>query len=666
MSKKDTAGGVGGSDAHEAAAAAGPPQSARQEKEHPEKDRRRYLAPAFIVALAIAIRVLFTIQVYQSEWLNLSRSQDIITTPSGIARQGRNDGTDMEAYDYIARRVIRNGWFEKSADASPLYPYGFLPLAYLLTGSNLLWTIIIQAVFDGVTVLLIYLIALRLYDRRAAVYAGLIAAVYAPFIVYQANLLGEFLLNLLVAALILVLLGVEGRITYKRAVALGALFGLAALAKPTVVVFVPLSAVWLWVRAGSLKRIVTPGAVTAAVALAVILPFSYRNWRGSGEFILIRGNSGKMLYMGNNPRATGAYGEPRGPEAARLAEETRDMPLREKDAVYARAAVQYIRENPRHFLRLLERKFKFFFGAEEIANNVSVTLHRQKTFLKTRVFVGFGFVFPLAVAGFAFSLRRRGVWLLAGQFAIYAAAIILIVVVGRYRLAVVPLLMPAAGFALSEMIFAFKSLEMPRTLGILAVTLAAATPVNWNGLKHLALQKLHPSGFTSTEDGTIIYHDDSNVPTPYAATLSREGRIRKLIHVAEVPEGLREAVVAVMMSVGRAGTLTVKLNDIPWSRPLPEGRARWLYVSFPPGTVRQGFNAIDLEGDGQLEAFVFADDVYHFGRSFYKPREGYIWITRGLDLVTYRTHPSLHIGGSEFKVRLALPVGERPARAPAG
>ena len=421
---------------------------------------------------------------------------------------------------------------------------------------------------------------------------------------------------------------------------------------------------WLWARSRGVKRVILPAAIMLLAALVVILPFTWRNWHGSGQFILIRGNSGKMLYMGNNPRATGAYGEPRGAAADELAEETRDMPLREKDAVYTRAALDHIRKHPRHFLRLLERKFALFFGAEEIANNVSVKLHRQKTFLATPVFVGFGFVFPLAFAGFVFSLRRRGVWLVAGQAAVYAAAIILIVVVGRYRLAILPLVIPAAGFALSEIILSFKSLALGRTIGLMAVTIAVAVPVNWTGLNHFALEKTHPSGFKERTDGMLVYRDDSDRRTPFAATLSREGRIRKLLFVDEVPEGLEKAVVTIMLSAGEPGVLTVSLNEIPQQVFAEETGGTWLYVEFPAAALELGVNAVDLEADWRLEAFIFADDVYHFGRSFYKPREDCIWLTDGFDLVTYRQRPSLHIGGREFKIRIALPVPEQAPAAP--
>ncbi|MHC4713278.1 MAG: glycosyltransferase family 39 protein [Planctomycetota bacterium] len=614
----------------------------------------RAAPPVTVVVLALALRIFFNIQVHTSPVLDLSRVKDLVYNGSSIPRQQYNDGTDMEAYDYIARWILANGWYEKSADVTPLYPYAFLPAVYGLTGAHIFATTIIQAVVDSVTVLLIYLLALRLYDRRVAVYAGLIAAVYAPFIVYQQQILGEFLLGLLVAAFFLVMLGYEGRMSPGRAAAAGVLFGLGILAKPTFVVFAPLAVLWMLKRSGRRpKDSLLPAAVVFALALAVVLPFSYRNWRATGGFHLVRGNSGKMLYMGNNPKATGAYGEPRGPEAARLAEETGNMPLGEKDRVYTRAAIGFIRDNPRAFLGLLWRKFTFFFGADEVPNNLSVRLFRQVTFLRKWIFPGFSSVLPIAVAGLLFSLKRRGVVFIAGQVAVYAAAIIAIVVVGRYRLAVLPLVIPAAGFALSEIILSFKNMRFGRAAAIAVVAAAVAVPVNWFDLRMLVRQKLNKTGFKRVTEYSVRYRDDSNHRTVFTAHMSGPTRIEKLLYVDRLPEDLREVVVACYLSVTRPGVLAIRLNEVDLRTPLLPGGEQWLKVIFPPYAVEAGYNTIALGCEGDLKAYVFADDVFDYGRSFYDPGTR-VWLNDRFDFLTYRRQPSLHMGGHEFKIRLEL------------
>ncbi len=113
---------------------------------------------------------------------------------------------------------------------------------------------------------------------------------------------------------------------------------------------------------------------------------------------------------------------------------------------------------------------------------------------------------------------------------------------------------------------------------------------------------------------------------------------------------------AVRLAVTEAGELEVKLNG-RLRRVLlePSGR-RWVRVGFEPEAVTQGTNVIELSGDGNLQAIVYADDAYKFGRSLYSP-DGKIWIKDELDRTTYRRRPALHMGGHEFKIRLELNYG---------
>jgi len=616
---------------------------------------RRAVAPAVPVVLALVLRVTFTYQIHTSKLPGLTRADDVIAGPGATPVQARDDGTDMEKHDYIARWVLAHGWYEKSADVSPLYPYVALPALYWLTGSDIFASKIVQALFDSATVLLIFLLAARLYDRRSAVYAGLGAAVYAPFIVYQGQLMSEWLLNLLLAALFLVLLGVSERMSWKRAAAAGVLFGLAAAAKPTALVLAPLALVWIWRRAGwGWRAALGPSAVAAGAALLVLLPFGWRNYHATGQAYLIRGNSGIMLYMGNNPSATGAYKQPSGEAASELAERTASMPLCEKDRVYRDAALSWISRNPGDWLRLMWRKFKLYFSAPEVPNNLSVRLFRQTTMLGSWVYVGFGVVLPLCVAGFAFSMRRRGVWLVCAEAAVYSGAVITFVVVGRYRLAILPLLFPAAGFAASRVVGNFTDGRLKAAGKFAAVALAAAVAVNYSWLYLEAAQLTHPNGFRRDVDGGVRIRDDSNYATPFGAWLfGSSGWIVKYLELGRLGPRWAGATVGVRCRVKEPGELRIRLNETTRTVLVGPGGRRWVKVDFPAEALVEGRNAIYLSGDNRLRLKVYADEAYNFHRSAYSP-DGESYITAPLDHTTYIRAPSLPMGGSEFKIRLEL------------
>ena len=106
--------------------------------------------------------------------------------------------------------------------------------------------------------------------------------------------------------------------------------------------------------------------------------------------------------------------------------------------------------------------------------------------------------------------------------------------------------------------------------------------------------------------------------------------------------------------------LSIKLNDTDLRAQLGPCGQRWLKVSFPISAVQPGYNTIDLEGDGTLEARFFADDVYNYRRSFYDPGTGR-WRNDRLDVTTYRRAPALHMGGHEFKIRLEIVTAQPPS-----
>lgn len=629
--------------------------TAEQTPSPPTLERPRWVLSQFLVlaallVLALGLRIVF---IYQAQ-----------SGPIETLRALR-PGTDMEKHDQIARKVVARGWIDESADVSPLYPYLFLPFVYRMTGADAFRTLLVQAVLDTLTVLLIYLLARRVYGVRAAAYAGLVAAAYAPFIIYQGQLLSESLLNLFIVAFFLALVWADGVPGLVRAFVAGLLLGLAAATKPNCLVFAPMALLLMVHRSSwNLRRFPPAALAFAAATVIALLPFAWRNYRSVGEFHLVRGNSGIMLYMGNSPAASGVYQQPADAAAMEIERRAEGLTLSERDHLYRDAALEYIRVNPARSLSLLWRKFVLFFGATEIPNNLSVRFVRQTTFLKPNGFATFGLVLPFAMAGFLISRKLRGSWFLAGQTLIYAASIIVFVVVGRYRLAIVPLVMPAAGFAASELMLAIKKLAFNRTAFITCSIAASAVLVNWFDLSAFLMMRTHPGGFEDKLGHSTVLRDDSDYGTPFSAGLyNPRGAAAKTLIVRQgrsVPDSLS---VLVYLQTYRAGTLKVTLNDAVVQVKQDPHPAGWVRVPFPSQALRPGSNVVSIGADETLVAAVYADDVYHFRRSMYTP-DGVEYRSDYFDRTSYRTRPALHIGGREFKIRLELSYGAPPESGP--
>ena len=117
---------------------------------------------------------------------------------------------------------------------------------------------------------------------------------------------------------------------------------------------------------------------------AIILPFTVRNCRESGETILLSAHGGLNFWLGNNREATGLYKAPPGysfrddPAGYHLARTMsgEDLSYAEASSWWVHRAVRDIRSNPWGFVKLLCRKCLYLLHPGEISSD-SVDLVRS-------------------------------------------------------------------------------------------------------------------------------------------------------------------------------------------------------------------------------------------------------------------------------------------------
>ena len=235
---------------------------------------------------------------------------------------------DQISYDGLARRVVDGYGFsfaeghwpatragEPTAHWSYLYTL-YLAAIYKVFGTYPLIARVIQAFIAGVfQTLLIIRIGSRLFNRTVGLIAAALNAVYIYFFYYAGALITEtFYITCILWAF-----DVSFRLTRDDAKApgwalwleLGCAIGFTVLLRQVFLLFLPFLFIYVWwsVRASENRRwkqllhwSALRGLFVAAVVLALmIIPFTIRNYRAFGTFVLLNTNAGFAFYWGNHP-----------------------------------------------------------------------------------------------------------------------------------------------------------------------------------------------------------------------------------------------------------------------------------------------------------------------------------------------------------------------------
>jgi hypothetical protein len=225
---------------------------------------------------------------------------------------------DRDAYLGLAQELAAGNGFctpgssppAPTAYRPPLYP---LVLSVLPDGHRDLSLAVLQVVLGAMTVWLTVIVgrSLRLGARLALLAGGLVAV--DPLLVqYTSMAMTETLSAFLVAVLLAVALKpANGWATAPawRPIAIGVLFGLGVLCRPTLWAFGVFLVVWTlchrWrFRQSPLTTHPSPGSRAWLIALSAavtVAPWAFRNWIQFGRPIVTTTHGGYTLLLGNNP-----------------------------------------------------------------------------------------------------------------------------------------------------------------------------------------------------------------------------------------------------------------------------------------------------------------------------------------------------------------------------
>jgi len=354
-----------------------------------------------------------------------------------------------------------------SAWEPPLYPFligGVFKISGVYTHASAWILLSINSVFATLTCIPIFLIARRIFGENIAKWSayawGLNPYVwywsihwiwdttFTPFILACIFLLALELSGTGVPHVSLTLRDVGSM--RQRSLQLwflfGAIYGIGALANPTMLAFLPFCGLWIWRERYRRGLPSLAGVVVASVVFwAALSPWLVRNYEAFGRFVFIRDDFGLQFRLGNWKGADGmlmAYLQPN----LNRGELTKFQQMGE--LAYGeeckREAFAWVYENPGRFAVIsLKRFFYYWNGVPRETSSVSPVDFRTSGFLATSVLALWGL-------GRAVRQKRPGAWLFAWLTLTYPTAYYFVFPHARYRHPIEPELVILIVFLLLE------------------------------------------------------------------------------------------------------------------------------------------------------------------------------------------------------------------------
>lgn|SRR5574341_378272 len=366
-------------------------------------------------------------------------------------------------HDGWAKQIASGDWLGSEVFfRAPFYPY-FLAVLYKIFGPHLFLVRLIQHLIGSFSVVLIFILAKKIFDRKVAILSSLLASTYWIFIYYEAELLLDFWLILWSLLLVWFLLKAYENLKSGSWFLSGIILGLFAITRPNILLFLPFLLIWIIIvlrkQLPFLKILLFYGWIISGTAL-VILPVTLRNYLVAGDPVLIASQGGINFYIGNNPKSDGMSAimpelgdDWEYSDCQFLAEKSLNRKLKpsQVSGFYYKKGWDFILKQPSRSLPLLIKKLYVFWNKFEISNNQNIYFFKQYSVLSRILFIGFWLIGPLALLGIFLSVKRGPQISLIMLFIFsYMLSVIMFFVTSRYRLPVLPFLIIFASFAVIE------------------------------------------------------------------------------------------------------------------------------------------------------------------------------------------------------------------------
>jgi 4-amino-4-deoxy-L-arabinose transferase-like glycosyltransferase len=311
-----------------------------------------------------------------------------------------SEGSDAWFYESVARVLWKSGVYGRSPAYSTIeMPPGesiFLALTYAVSGGSLAIAKIAHITLLTLVAVLTFFTGKQMVDRVIGFWGGILMAMDPA----QAWLSGTFLSEPLF--IFFMILGIFFLIRQRDKphsgwlIASGVCFGLAGLTR---------NQGWLFAFALVLGASLTRGrmltvraAIVVLVAtMATIVPWTWRNYLASGQFVLVSSEGGLTLWASNNPEFVF---RPPMPMALSIYDRPDGLTHTQIDQYFRERAIQWIIDHPIQFIVNGIRKIYVLYNFDPVSWRPEVS-----AFYRLAGLIPYGLLLPFIVFGIYINLR---------------------------------------------------------------------------------------------------------------------------------------------------------------------------------------------------------------------------------------------------------------------
>ena len=356
----------------------------------------------------------------------------------------------------------------------PLYPF-FVALCYKLFNGSVFAVKLIQAFLGVVTLFLIYKIGESLSSKKVGLIAALLAAFYGPLFFHEQIFIPEALSLPLYAGSFYVCCLFMDQPSLKKGLILGGLFGLAALTKAGILLFIPVFFIAALVKEiRSPRKRFLPLGVCLVSFLLILAPVSAHNMIYGKDRVFLTSHSGFNFYIGNNPKSEGTFVAPEGSgsnveaqieDSKAIAQKALGKSLKasEVSRYWSERAWEFIRQNPAKFAELCVRKALLFFSVDEISDVDDYLFGKNFNPVLKFPWLGFSVLGPFVILGLVVSIKTiRYRYLTVAWIVSYLLGVITFFINARYRLPLLSVFFVIAAAAAMDLFNRIKGRAWPQ------------------------------------------------------------------------------------------------------------------------------------------------------------------------------------------------------------